>query len=121
MILGFGTTYRNDRNSKDGGLPLYIREDIPSKGLSFKTNYDIEILIVEINLKKRKWFLNRSCNPNKNQISHYFKCFNRIIHEYNIKYNNFVFISDFNINVNESSMKDFCNLSGLKILINEPV
>ena len=57
---GFDTLYRHDRNSKSGGLFLYIREDIPYKRSSCETNYDIETLIVEINLKKRKWFLNGS-------------------------------------------------------------
>ena len=87
--------------------------------MSCKTNYDIETLIVEINLKKRKWFLNVSYSPNKKQISHYLECLNRISVEYNSEYDNFVFISDFNVNVNESPMKKFYNLNGLKSLINE--
>ena len=84
FIEGFAIPYRHDRSSKGGGLLLYIREDIPSKRLSCKTNYDTVTLIVEINLKKRKWFLNGSYNPNKNQISHHLECLNRILDEYNI-------------------------------------
>ena len=95
---------------------MYIREDILCKSLSCKTNYDIETLIVEIKLKKRKRFLNGSYNPNKDQISHHLDCLNRISNNTN----NFVFIGDFNVNVNESSIKEFCNLNGLKSLINEP-
>ena len=49
---------------------------------SWKTNYDIEILLVEINLIKRKWFLNGSYNPIKNQISHHLEFLNRILEEY---------------------------------------
>ena len=59
-------------------------------------------------------------NPNKNQISHHLECLNRILDEYNSDHNSFVFIGDFNVNVNESSMKEFRNLNGLKGLINEP-
>ena len=44
----------------------------------------------------------------------------RILDEYNSEYDNFVFIGDFNVNVNESSIKEFCNLNGLKNLINKP-
>ena len=40
--------------------------------------------------------------------------------EYNSEYNNFVFIGDYNVNVNEISMKEICNLNGLKSMINEP-
>ena len=46
LIEKFPTSYRHDTNSKGGGLLLCIREDIPSKRLSCKTNYDIETLIV---------------------------------------------------------------------------
>ena len=59
--------------------------------LSYKTNYDIETLIVEINLKKREWFLNGSYNPNKSQISHHLECLNRILGEYNSEYDKFFF------------------------------
>ena len=116
LFEGFGTPYRYDRKSKGGGLLLYTREDIPYKLLSFKTNYDIETLIVEINLKEKKWFLNGSYNPNKTQISHHPECLNRILNEYNSEYDNFVFIGDFNVNVNESSIKELIR----KSLINEP-
>ena len=36
LIEGFGTPFRQDRNSKGGTLLLYIREDITSKRLSCK-------------------------------------------------------------------------------------
>ena len=114
LIEAFDTPYRHDRSSKGRGLLLYTREDIPSKRLS------IETLIVGINLKKRKWFLNGSYSPNKNQISHHLECLNRILDEYSSEYDNFVFIVEFNVNVNESPMKEFCNLNGLKSLINVP-
>ena len=65
LIKGFSAPYRFDRNSKGGGLLFYIREDIPSKILTYSSNCDIETLLVEINLRKRKWLLNGSYNPNK--------------------------------------------------------
>ena len=52
LIEDFGTAYRHGRNFKGGGLLLYIREDVLSKRLSCKINYDTETLIVETNLKK---------------------------------------------------------------------
>ena len=56
LIEDFVTPCTRDRNSKGGWwLLLYIREDIPSKRLSCKTSYNIETLIVEINLKKGVW------------------------------------------------------------------
>ena len=41
LIKGFSAHYRLDRNSKGGGLLLYIREDIPSKILTCSSNCDI--------------------------------------------------------------------------------
>ena len=64
--------------------------------------------------------MNGSYNPNKNQVLHHLECLSRILDEHNSEYDNSVFIGDFNVNVNESSMKEFCNLKGLKSLINEP-
>ena len=65
---GFNATCRQDRNRTGGGLLLSVREDVPSRILNPKSKTDIETLSVEINLKKRKWFLNCSYNPHKNQI-----------------------------------------------------
>ena len=120
LIKGFSAPYRFDRNSKGGVLLFYIRKDIPSKILTYSSNCDIETLLVEINLRKRKWLLNGSYNPNKSQISHHLECLNSLLDEHSKKYENFVFIGDFNVNTSDSSMKEFCSLNGLKNLINEP-
>ena len=88
--------------------------------LTYSSNCDIEILLVEINLTKRKWLLNGSYNPNKSRISHHLECLNILLDEYSMKYENYVFIADFNVNKSDSSMIEFCSLTGLKNLINEP-
>ena len=98
LIKGFCAPYRFDRNSKGGGLLFYIREDIPSKILTYSSNCDIETLLVKINLRKRKWLLNGSYNPNKSQISHHLECLNSLLDEYSKKYENYVFIGDFKVN-----------------------
>ena len=68
QMKGFSVPYRYDRNRKGGGLLLYIREDIQSKLLISKSKCNIETLLVTVNLRKRKWFLNCSYNPNQNSI-----------------------------------------------------
>ena len=50
-----------------GGILLYVREDIPSKMLDFKS--DIEAFFIEINLRKVKWLLSCSYNPSKSTIT----------------------------------------------------
>ena len=54
-----------------GGLLLYISDDIPTKLLNHDFRTDIENLLVEINLRKRKWFFNGSYNARKNKISNH--------------------------------------------------
>ena len=85
-LHGFSSPYRFDRNSRGGGILVYIREDIPSKFLDIKSDCNIESITVEINLRKRKWLLNCSYNPHKNLIANHLECLNRIIDELGKKY-----------------------------------
>ena len=57
ILKGYGVPYRFDRNSKGDGLLFYIREDIPSKFLKLRFDCNTESICVEINLRKRKWFI----------------------------------------------------------------
>ena len=54
LIKGLSAPYRFDGNSKGGGQLFYIREDTPSKILTYSSYCDIETLLVEINLRKKK-------------------------------------------------------------------
>ena len=56
---GFSTPYRLDRNRNEGGIIIYIREDISSKMVT----KHIEALFIELNYKKCKWFLCGLCHP----------------------------------------------------------
>ena len=48
LLHGFSAPYRLDRNSKGGGILLYIREDIPSRLLNSISKTGIETISVEI-------------------------------------------------------------------------
>ena len=37
LMDGFTEPYRMDRNTNRGGIALYVREDMPSRKMSFKT------------------------------------------------------------------------------------
>ena len=120
MLHGFIAPYRLDKNSKGGGILLYIREGIPSRLLNSKFKTGIETISVEINLRKRKWFLNCSYNPNKNLISNHLECLNRIMDEFSKNYDNVIFLGDFNTCINDNAMKSFCSLNDLTSLIDQP-
>ena len=82
--------------------------------------FAIETLLVEINLRKRKWLLNGSYNPNKSQTSHHLECLNSLLVEHSMKYENYVFIDHFKVNISDSSLKKFCSSNGIKNLIKKP-
>ena len=76
----------------------------------YSSNCDIETLLIEIHLSKRKRLLNGSYNPNKNEISHHFVYLNRLLDEYSKKHEHYVFVGDFNVRTFGSSMKKSCSL-----------
>ena len=116
-IEGFTTPHRYHRNDKRGGLLFYIREDIPSGLLQCKSQCNIESLSVEINLKKRKRFLNCCHNPKRSSVSRHLECLNYVIDEHIKAYDNFILIGDFNVGIDENFRKNACDLNCLKTLI----
>ena len=69
LIEGFSTPYRLDRDSKGGGIMLYVRADIPSNLLAFEDK-PIESLFIELNLQNTKILINCSYNPHKSMVFH---------------------------------------------------
>ena len=120
MLKNFGIPYRFDRNSNGGGLLLYVREDIPSKFLKVKSDCNIESICAEVNLRKRKWFINGSYSPNKSFSLNHLECLNPIIDEYSKVYQNLLFLGDFNASVSEKCLAEFCNLNELTSLTKKP-
>ena len=49
LIEVFSTPYRLGRDSKGGGIMLYVKADVPSNLLAFE-NKPIESLFIELNL-----------------------------------------------------------------------
>ena len=119
-IVGFTTPYRYDRNDKEGGLLLFIREDISSSLLQCKSQCNIESLSVEISLRTRTWFLNCSNIPHRNTFSRHLECLNHVIDEHSKTHDNFIFIKDFKVCIDKNSMKNFCDINCLKSLIKVP-
>ena len=66
-------------------------------------NRNIESLCVEVNLRKRKWFLNCSCNPYRNSILRHLEYLNRVKDEHSKTYDTFIFTGDFNVDIEENN------------------
>ena len=57
LIEGLKPTFRYDRNQYGGGIIVFIREGIPSRELKSEFSVNMECIIAEINLHKKKWAL----------------------------------------------------------------
>ena len=97
---------------------LFVREDIPAK-LIFTEISPIEGFYVEINLRKQKWLICCSYNLNKYNISKHIKELSKIIDLFSSVYENVLLMGDFNTGLDNTVLKDFCNLCNLTSLINK--
>ena len=120
-INGYAPPFRFDHTKNSGGVIIYVREDIPSKELTDHLSpINFEGIFFEINLKKRKWIVFGSCNPNKNSIRNYVNLLGPILDFYMAKYEKFLLLGDFNSEMKETTMIDFCKTYNLSNLIKEP-
>ena len=87
LIDGFHTPFRFDRNKNGGGILLYVREDIPAKILSHDFP-SAESFFVEIILHKKKWLINCSYSPNKNNIKNDLEIISKALDAFSTKYEN---------------------------------
>ena len=119
LIDGFNEPIRLDRNKNGGGILLFIIEDIPTKGLSFETS-PIEGFFIEINLFKKKWLLCCSYNPDSNNIKNHLSALSVNLDIYFSQYEHFIVMGDFNVEVGNRDMEEFCKNYNLKCLIRAP-
>ena len=121
IISGYSSPYRFDRNKDGGGILVYIREDIPSKLLNISyIASGIECLGTEENLRKVKWLVICSYNPHKNKISNHLENLSKVLNINLSQYERFLCIGDFNSEITEFAMKNFCDIYHLKNLVNVP-
>ena len=71
-------------------------------------------------LRKKKWLLCCSYNPYKNSRSSHTDFLRRELDLHFSNYENFILLGDFNSEMTDMNLKDFCNLYLLKNLIKKP-
>ena len=121
LMDGFTPPYRMDRNTNGGGIALYVREDIPSRQISFKNDdKDIEHFFVEINLRKKKWLTSCSYNPNLQFIDKHLTQIGKGLDSLSTKYDDYILMGDFNAELSNNFVDSFCGSYSLKRLIKKP-
>ena len=78
FIPGFSDPLRLDRTANGGGLLLYYRNDIPAKPLPIIYG-NIECIIQEFVVSKKKWILLGIYNPNKSQITNFLSILEKVL------------------------------------------
>ena len=91
FIDGYHTPFRYDRNGNGGGILLYAREGRSTKVIHYNFTTS-ESFFVEINLHEKKWLINRSHNPHKNNIGSHLNVITKTLDMYYGKYENVVFL-----------------------------
>ena len=79
-----------------------------------------EAFFVEINLhNKKKWLICRSYDPKRASIANHLSTLNKCTDIYTSKYDNVIFLGDFNAGVEETNIKSFCSSYNLTSMINK--
>ena len=99
---------------------LFILEGIPSKLLNADTSISgIENILVEINLRSKKWLISGSYNPHLNSIQNHLVQLSKKFDFYSSKYENFIVLGDFNAEMTNTHMEEFCSVYNFKSLIKD--
>ena len=117
---GYRIPHRRDRVLGAGGLLMYVNEDIPSRLLNeHSAPNDLELICVEINLKKQKWLIMGIYRPPKMSETYFLDHLSRITDFYSRKYDRIVIMGDFNLEPTDEPIKTFSNSYNFKNLVNE--
>ena len=123
FIPGFSPPYRVDRTGNGGGTMVYVREDIPSKQLTKHTfSENIEGIFIELNFRKHKLLVLGTYRPPYSDKQVYFNSISNSLDLYLTKYEKFVLLGDFNVNMNNTDpiYEDFINQYSAKNIVKEP-
>ena len=77
-------------------------------------------MFIKLNLRSNKWLLFDGYNNQKANISCFLKEIREKLNIYAVKYENILLLGDFNSEVGENEMSEFCQGYNLKNLIKEP-
>ena len=94
---GYSIPFRRDRNRYDGGILIYVLEDIPCKILHHHNlPEDIEGIFLELNFRKSKLLLLGTYHPPTQQDAYYFESIGCALERFTTIYDKYVLAGDFN-------------------------
>ena len=97
VLEGYKSPYRLDVSGNSGGLLVYINCDIPSRKLdNFKFDLNMQIMTIELNLRKQKWLIFVIYRPPKQNINIFLQNLSNAMDFYSQSHDNIIIIGDFN-------------------------
>ena len=91
-----------------GGLLVYVNGDIPSRIISIRDcPSDIQILLVEMNLKKQKWLVVARYTPPSQCKSYFITELTKVLDKCRSNFENIVVLGDFNMEPTNREMTTF--------------
>ena len=125
LLPEYKTPLRLDYTDSSGGLLVYVRSDILMHQLtSFVFPKGIEVIPLEINLRKTKWcifmiYRNPTIYKTKEKIELFLSTLSSGLDFYSRIYDNFMVVGDFNLEPDNESLKNFMNANDLYNLVKE--
>ena len=114
---------RRDRNCNGGGIIEYVRKCIINRRLKEYETLHRETTCSEITISKKKWLsISMYRPPEASNLDFFFEELNTSLSEVCCKYENFVIMGDFNIDVKlegngYQKLEEFCDMFNLANLV----
>ena len=97
-----------DISDRRGGLLIYIKCHLPSRCLkSYSTPKDIQIIPLELNLRKEKWMFMCIDRPSAQNKQYFLGNLSMIVDHYLSIYDNHIILRDFNTEPNSPKLMSF--------------
>ena len=107
-LEGYSKPYRLDVTSSSGGLFVYINEYISSYlKHDFQIGKILQIVSIEINLRKKKWIIISIYGPPKQHLNYFLSNLSLVLDFHTRKYDNVLLMGDFNAEPHSLIMKLF--------------
>ena len=100
---------------------IFIRDDLTCNELMPRVLFpELECTFLELRIRQSKWLVVVGYNPHKEDISKFLDGISEEMDKFLPKYENLLMLGDWNSDVTEGRMAEFCEMYNLENLIKEP-
>ena len=117
---GFRKPFRLDITDTSGGMLVYVNSNIASRRLDYILPADIQIIPIEINIRKQKWLLISVYRPPSQNLCYFIDKLSSMLDHFANSYTNFIIMGDFNEVSSSAEISRLISTHGLFSLIRSP-